>query len=40
MLVTESCMEIFVTSISKLQDYNNFNRTDRVIMAKIDYMEN
>ena len=40
MLVRESFMDIFVTSISKWQDYNSYNRIDRIIMAQIDYMEN
>ena len=38
--LTESYMDIFITSISKWQDYNSYNRIDRIIMAKIDYMEN
>ena len=40
MLVGESFMEIFVTSISKLQDYNSYNRIDGIIMAQIDYIKN
>ena len=33
-------MEIFVTSISKWQDYNSYNRIDGIIMAQIDYIKN